>query len=965
MGLFGKKNKDDYFKAQLEKEALEKLNDNEDFDYILPIEGSEILSGFSPIGKSSIQAKSVITPDEIMGGKAPLVKTVPETKVTHITEEKIPMEKAEKQNSADFLYSLMTESRKSSAEGVVKSTEENPAAVPTPTPAPKQMPIITETVVTPEPKTEDPKPTEKSLDFESLFKDLHAQTEKYSKINAQYEETHKGTVKTEEMSATSVKEDFEEEIIPTIPTDKAEYQKSETEPISDMEKERRSLLDRCNAYLSDDSSPEVAKTVDSNYKLESVESILKNLEQKATERSKTIYLTQSDLDSITHKPETPNEATPVVEEEIIPTESTENIEDTLKITKTFAAVSEETVKRHFIPTTDLTPKSAEVTIGTQIFDSIVEKPVENGEEIDDTADIFSSSEKEVEEISEVGPFDYNGVGDRARVGSKLKKLFTLSTVKTVLTILLFIVSVFMLTPFAKQIFGSIKIYHSIYLALALLGALINLDIFKSFIDLIKGKHNTDLPFVLSSISTIAFTAIQLSGGLETFSLVPLSLLSVSANAVAKSTKNKRIYKNFRLLANEKSKNAITILSNPAVAKSIVGKHIDGSSIICYGKKTKTVTDFVKAGFCVDPNAKKIVNLTLICGAAGLVIALIRLILGGTFAEFLSLLTIIYCVVAAPSVISLTDSAINSASKRLGSYGAMISGYSAAYALDHCNALATDAKDLFPNGTIRLVDMKALSDTSVYQAILDAIALTENIGSPLAEMFKQAMDAPSDKPLEVDSAVYEDKMGISGWVNDRRVFIGNRILMESHGFTNIPEIELDKKIMRKGYFPVYLACDNRPCVLFVVKYFADDEIMYELKRLCNTGTTVFVKNCDPNISDDMLTDYFGLYKDSIHVMTRQGADQFTLISEETKSQSAGAVSTSSVCGLFASLTASIGIRKLSKVLYVLYTVCTVLGILAATLLTFAGILNGISPFILLLAQLGLTVITFVPLLFGRP
>ena len=335
------------------------------------------------------------------------------------------------------------------------------------------------------------------------------------------------------------------------------------------------------------------------------------------------------------------------------------------------------------------------------------------------------------------------------------------------------------------------------------------------------------------------------------------------------------------------------------------------------------------------------------------------------AEFLNLLSIFYCVISAPTVLLLTDLPINSASKRLNCYGAVLSGFSTANELDHCNALAADSKDIFPNGTIRLVDMKALSENSVYQSILDAIALTENIGSPLAEMFKQAIDTPSDKKLEVDSAVYEDKMGISGWVNNRRVFIGNRILMESHGFTNIPEIELDKKIMRKGYFPVYLACDNTPCVLFVVKYFADDEIMYELKRLCNTGTTVFVKNCDPNISDNMLSDYFGLYKGSIHVMTRQGADQFSLITEEKENYKAGAVYTNSVCGLFATLTASIGIKKLSGLLYILYTLCTVLGLLATTLVSFAGILSTVNPWMLLLSQLILTVLTLIPVIFKRP
>ena len=98
------------------------------------------------------------------------------------------------------------------------------------------------------------------------------------------------------------------------------------------------------------------------------------------------------------------------------------------------------------------------------------------------------------------------------------------------------------------------------------------------------------------------------------------------------------------------------------------------------------------------------------------------------------------------------------------------------------------------------------------------------------------------------------MGISGWVNDRRVFVGNRDLLLAHGFSGLPPAELDKKIMRKGYFPAYIASDNILCALLVVKYEPDENIAYEIQRLANTGTTILVDNCDPNINSKMLADY---------------------------------------------------------------------------------------------------------------
>lgn len=265
----------------------------------------------------------------------------------------------------------------------------------------------------------------------------------------------------------------------------------------------------------------------------------------------------------------------------------------------------------------------------------------------------------------------------------------------------------------------------------------------------------------------------------------------------------------------------------------------------------------------------------------------------------------------------------------------------------------------------MFDMKVLSPNNLEQTIFNAAAVTTSIKSPLGHVFRRIARTSDDYVLPpADSVKYENRLGISGWVGDHSLLIGNRTLMETHGVT-VPSIEVDKKILRNGYFPVYVASDGRPCALLIVGYENREDITDELHRLCNTGVTLLIENCDSNVNEEMLCDYFGLHPDFVKIMQSGSVRKYREKTEYSESVSAKAAYDGSACGIASIVTAAIKVKKLTTAMTVLHIICMIAGLAAAVALVVAGNSALFTPLNILLYLLASAILVCVASLFLRP
>ena len=286
-------------------------------------------------------------------------------------------------------------------------------------------------------------------------------------------------------------------------------------------------------------------------------------------------------------------------------------------------------------------------------------------------------------------------------------------------------------------------------------------------------------------------------------------------------------------------------------------------------------------------------------------------------------------------------------------------------IEKANAIVISSEDLFPSGTVTLHNMQLLSDNSIDDTIMRAASLTDSLSSPLAPIFKKIAGTAGDFVMpDSDTVKYEDRMGISGWVNNKLLFVGNRTLMEAHGI-DVPSIETDRKLLRSGYFPVYVATDDKACALLAVQYSVKPELAREFRKISAMGITMLIDSSDPNLTEEMICDYMGLYDDSVKVMSTAGCHMYKNAVTFTEHCSAPAAYKGNPAALASIVSSAVKIKKSSLLLAVFYALSCVAGVVLFAYASFGGSGSVIGSGAVLLYCLIGTAISVILYLTGKP
>ncbi len=729
------------------------------------------------------------------------------------------------------------------------------------------------------------------------------------------------------------------------------------EPAPDKE-EPTSLLKKCLPYIYDEEGISQADRKP-DYVLESVDDIIRSAEERASSRIAERYkLTDKNGKRIPLKAEPAPAETPAAKE-------TPAARPEVKITKSSLSQDAEVLfddfsgKRTVVTPTEsvTTPysKLTELQTGISSTDtaSTLVMPAVKPQKTDTMEDIVSHTRpvniKDAPAIKPQKPIavtvnsddllpeptdEYRSADDAKRIGLLLRRNRRSAFLRLVLTLLCTIASAVFVLIIPEAGFSPTSLVpFTVKTALLAASILLNIGIFSSFKGMFTKNTSAAAPVTLAVTLTVAYTVFGLIAGRYSADLTLLTLVSLSAYDLFSYRRETARLNSFKLVTTKAEKKAVALIDDQKTASSMARSSIEGEVLAVGTRRAGVLTDFMKFSYADAPFGGFLGTLLTVFAVLALAAAVIIGVSHRSFESALQAAALLLSIFAMPSYSVAEFLPICGLSKKLYSKRAMLCGKYSASKIEQANAVVISSSELFPDGSIELFNMKPLGASNIDRTLSAAARVAEAVGSPLVSVFKTFINGGFEQTA--DTCKYEDNLGISGWVGDEHYFIGNRTLMEAHGI-RVPSLEVDRKILHRGYFPVYVAVGQRALALLIVKYRPNLNVKNNLIRLANAGMTLLIDNCDCNITAAMLSDYYGIYEDSIKVMDHKGVHNYKNAVNYTEFMSAHAAYIGSSNGFFAIINGALRLGILSKLLY---TVHIVLAALAATVFLLAALDGG--------------------------
>lgn len=404
----------------------------------------------------------------------------------------------------------------------------------------------------------------------------------------------------------------------------------------------------------------------------------------------------------------------------------------------------------------------------------------------------------------------------------------------------------------------------------------------------------------------------------------------------------RIIDNFEYLINQDEKYTVETIVNTVDATIISRGLLSGEPNLKTSIKTDFSTNFLDIS-CSDEPADKIAK------TAGMVMLVLSIILFAVFSIIngdwhigLNIGICALCISLPTISIFNTNSALLGISKILKGSGAMINGFEGAVMVNDANAIVIEAQDLFGKNSCEIHGIKTFNGAKADDVILKTAAVIMKTKSPLSYVFDDVIIGKQTILPDVDGVVYEDKLGTSAWIYRKKILVGTRDLLIHHG-VQVPKEEFEEKYTRKGRKILYLAVTGQIMAMFVVSYSADPKLKKTLRRLEKSGITVLVKSADPFINDESIAELFSLPDGFIRVMNSSNARVFEKYSDMCVEKSpAYVVHNGSALGFVSAMAAAENLEETRKLLSVLITFGSAMGIGLVTMLAILGGISQITP-----------------------
>lgn len=456
------------------------------------------------------------------------------------------------------------------------------------------------------------------------------------------------------------------------------------------------------------------------------------------------------------------------------------------------------------------------------------------------------------------------------------------------------------------------------------------------------KGNSDTAVALAAVASVVQTVVSFFClyGVTSFDInyyTVIVLVAFFANNLGKLLMVLRVKENFKFTAADGQRYAAKIYNNESVAAQMMSGTAVERPIIAYQHRTGFPSNFLKISYAPDPSEDLASKLAPATSIIAVVVALLYGIFFGSFSGAVNAFALVCAVCIPVSTLLAVNIPMYDLCKKLLPTGAMLSGYPSVKQFCDSTAVMIDANELFPADSVFLDGIKTFEDYNTDESLLCGIAILKEAQNPIAKVFEKVVDETEGDLPEVESVLYEDELGLVGWVNGERILVGNRELMTKYS-VETPSIEYEDKYIQSGKQVTYVARAGRLIAMFVTHYIADSILMPELHRAEANGISILVHSTDCNITNDLICSLYNVFYRTVKVLPTG----LSTVLKECKStfeetSRAYLITNGKTSAFLKAVSGSVHIKRNISLSIVIQLISVVLGVLlTATLALYAGV-----------------------------
>ena len=420
-----------------------------------------------------------------------------------------------------------------------------------------------------------------------------------------------------------------------------------------------------------------------------------------------------------------------------------------------------------------------------------------------------------------------------------------------------------------------------------------------------------------------------------YTVIPM--LAFFANNVGKLYMVLRVKDNFKFVSSKGQKYASKIYNNESVAMQMMSGTAADRPIIAYQHKTKFPSNFLKISYAPDPSEDLASKLAPITTIASIIIAVMYGVVKLSFADALNAFALITAVSVPVATLLSVNAPVRKLCKTLLSYGSMLSGYPSVKQFCDSTAIMIDANELFPAESISLEGIKTFEDYSIDESLLCGIAILKEAQNPIANAFDSVVAETEETLPEVESVLYEDEIGLVGWIKSERILVGSRTLMEKYS-VEVPNMEYEEKYTSQGRQVTYLSRAGRLVAMFVTRYTPDAQLKAEMQRAETNGISFLIRTTDYNVTNDLVAKLYDLFYRSIKVLPT-GLGNVLREAEDTVEETSRSylITNGKAASLARAVTGCVKIKHNISLSIIIQLIAVIFGLLvASTLSLYAGV-----------------------------